>query len=860
MEALSRKAEAGQVVPLPADVMPGLVTALHDPNPEVRFRAIDAINGIGTGAEEAISPLVDILKDLQQPVDLRRHAVMAIRSVYAGLALNPLNAALSDSDRVVRGSAAGALGSTREKARMAVPQLIRMAKEDPYSDVRASAVEVMGKIQPTNQDVWITLNTALQDRSWRVRRSAADALAEIGNQDLAKVAVSNLLLALDNQNYTLQTSAAKTLGLLGPSASHALPGLKNVLQHNDNFYARAQAAGAIGNIGSDDPEIFSLLVKAFQDPEPLVRNQSYEAFHKLLDARMGKYMSAGLVNDKDLSATITVVSDALKATDSKGFSDQQREALATSLQLLKQRQAQKAIVTTILLKPWFWLLTAFLTLQFGLFWLRPLWLLKIDDSLRSFPIKKSLFGIDFSLQSLIFLKYQDRVLDAWVEVHADVFHNEFCTIENVEARRIFIPSPVTLDGRTIAAVTNQDLDGLFARPILIWGEGGVGKTSLACQIAGWAMADKQSERICKHRMLPILLEEDLEGDPQSCQESLLESILGHLKLLTRADHPISKELLDNLLRRRRVMVIVDHLSEMNEVTRKAINPDNPVFPVNALVVTSRQRDILGKVNMLTIKPLRIMGNRLSSFMEAYLVKQGKRELFTDTEFFDACSHLSRMVGQREVTAMLATLYAKQLIHAKVEAAQDITSIVSDNIPDLMLNYLNQLNKELGERRADHDPLEDRAVHKDAMIIAWQCVKEQFRPSVIDRGVAIQALAELRGDQAESHLRYLEERLLLIQTIGASKDQIRFTLDPLAEYLAALRLLELYDGSEEKWLSFLAEAQSKPGGPASIAGFLSALQDCWLTKGKPAWRMPAVVAASIPDPHTLPRGPRSTAPA
>jgi hypothetical protein len=298
--------------------------------------------------------------------------------------------------------------------------------------------------------------------------------------------------------------------------------------------------------------------------------------------------------------------------------------------------------------------------------------------------------------------------------------------------------------------------------------------------------------------------------------------------------------MENLLRRRRVMVIVDHLSEMNAVTRKAIDPDNPVFPVNALVVTSRQRDILGKVNMLTIKPLRIMGNRLSSFMEAYLVKQGKRELFTDSEFFDACSHLSRMVGQREVTAMLATLYAKQLINAKVEAAQDITSIVSDNIPDLMLNYLNQLNKELGERKADHDPLDDRAVHKDAMILAWECVKDQFRPSVIDRGVAIQALAELRGDQAETHLCYLEERLLLIQTIGASKDQIRFSLDPLAEYLAALRLLELYDGSEEKWLQFLSVAEGKTGGLASMAGFLSAVQDCWLTKGKPAWMMPKAV--------------------
>ena len=148
------------------------------------------------------------------------------------------------------------------------------------------------------------------------------------------------------------------------------------------------------------------------------------------------------------------------------------------------------------------------------------------------------------------------------------------------------------------------------------------------------MADKPGEWICKHRMLPIFLEEDLicNGDDKACQQALLDAVSGQLKLLAHEDLPISQELLENLLRRRRIMVIVDHLSEMNEITRRTINPDDPAFPVNALVVTSRQRDVLGQVNKLSIKPLRIMGNRLSSFMEAYLAKQGKRDLFTDSEF------------------------------------------------------------------------------------------------------------------------------------------------------------------------------------------------------------------------------------
>jgi len=314
------------------------------------------------------------------------------------------------------------------------------------------------------------------------------------------------------------------------------------------------------------------------------------------------------------------------------------------------------------------------------------------------------------------------------------------------------------------------------------------------------------------------------------------------------------------------MVITDHLSEMNEFTRKAINPDNPKFPINALVVTSRQRDILGQINKQTIKPLRIMGNRLSSFMEAYLTKQGKRELFTDPEFFDACSHLSRMVGQREVTAMLATLYAKQMISAKVEAAQDISTPASDNIPDLMLSYMNYLNKELGDKKIEQVAFDDRTVHKDAMAVAWECLQELFRPSVISRETAIATLAKTWGDKAEAHLHYLEDRLMLIQTIGASEDQIRFTLDPLAEYLAALHLVDLYDGNEQQWQDFLTAAEAKPGAPASITGFLAAIEDCWETRAKVTKitaatlarfaRMQSLTAASAPAPD--PGAPASAA--
>ncbi|HAA27640.1 MAG TPA: hypothetical protein DCE56_08170, partial [Cyanobacteria bacterium UBA8553] len=93
--------------------------------------------------------------------------------------------------------------------------------------------------------------------------------------------------------------------------------------------------------------------------------------------------------------------------------------------------------------------------------------------------------------------------------------------------------------------------------LLIQGEGGAGKTSLACQIAQWGMDKKLSN----HAILPVLLEQEL-----SEQEPLLDVIQGRLQDLTNAKE-ISSELLENLLRQKRILVIVDRLSEMGKATR-----------------------------------------------------------------------------------------------------------------------------------------------------------------------------------------------------------------------------------------------------------------------------------------------------
>jgi hypothetical protein len=91
--------------------------------------------------------------------------------------------------------------------------------------------------------------------------------------------------------------------------------------------------------------------------------------------------------------------------------------------------------------------------------------------------------------------------------------------------------------------------------------------------------------------------------------------------------------------------------------------------------------------------------------------------------------------------------------------------------------------------------------------------------------------------------YLEDRLRLIQTVGAGRNQIRFALDPLAEYLAGLYVMEAYGDNVDAWKQFFAHAEALPGAPEAIRGFFLAVLDCCRAQEADA-KVPAFVVAEL----------------
>jgi HEAT repeat protein len=736
-----------------------LLEKLTDKDTRIRMDAADALVNIGS---LAVPSLMEALKSEDSNLRWRAASVLSDLGVEAAPAVGALTAVLQDADGQVRLYATLALGNIGVAAKPAVPALM----------------------------------AALQDKEQYVRIYAPSALRKIGVE--AKVAIPALTVALKDKNSRVRLNAAYALGAMGCEASSAVPDLVKLL--NDEIpYVRFGAVKGLGGIagGFQDQAnslISSKLTKIISDFEPVL---------KTLEDNKEKFTQSDI-------ARIRRPLNALQGEKETRFFDRILESLLKHKILL-------GIAAYVTLLPGLWLI---------LLQVAPLWLLKLNNALKPYTdFSLPLISINVPLRYVLFVgwfHYHPRVLDAWVGKYIKSVREQFPKKDTVSSRNNYIPIPVVLDGTVIPQLTPDNLRSTFDKQrscLVISGEGGVGKTSLACQIASWAIAELENQRLCKHLMLPVLLEEEfrtVEG-----KSPLIEAIRGQLQALIDEPEPICQELLIRLLRKRRILVIVDRFSEMNAATREAVLPDSPEFSVNALVITSRLEEKLGRVNKTAIKPLRIEANKLSSFMEAYLMQQGKRDKFTDQEFFDACNRLSLMVSQGNITVLLAKLYAEQLI------LNFTSQKMPETVPCLMLGYLNELNRDV-----TGDKFEDRSIHQDAKAIAWECLQQTYQPGTVKRVDIVNILSALDANQPEARLNYLENRLHVIQTIGSAKDKIRFCLDPLAEYLAALYIVDLYGNNDGKWRSsFLKKADDliKTGGQDAIKGFLLAVGDCYLSE-------------------------------
>ena len=638
--------------------------------------------------------------------------------------------------------------------------------------------------------------------------------------------VEPLVSNLTDPNPVIRRNAAQALGKMGQDAKSAAQALEGRATRDDDPGVRSSAVRALSTIGQDI-QTHSGQLQGWDVGEI----EAIKTYKEQLDAALAAL-------EKDPKDWPTKKADLISLGLTRDRLGNQLEPVTDQpvYKLLAWGQSHPRMVGAGAGA------IAAMAAYGAVFWLRPRSLLNLGDGVIGAIAKFPIVGTSVSgvLKALVPLKYNPRVLDAWVEQHWQQVEQAFLALDTVKEREIHIALPVHLgqEKRFVNQPSGADLAATFQkRPavLLIVAEGGAGKTSLACQIARWGL----HKQLAAHRLLPVLI--DLELDDK---KTLIEAIRGQLSALigkSSESEDIPIDLLEKLLQRQRVLVIVDHFSEMGGATRGQITPELASFAAKALVITSRLEESLGGVPKTILRPQRIEADRLLGFMQAYVRWKLDRQddPFVDDEYAVACDRLRRMVRQGNITVLLARLYTEEMIRQQ----QGSGDLPPASVQDLMLSYLNQLNGNIepGTRR---DFLQ---VRREALVIAWECLKQTYRPTAAWREAVIQALQvtqpaadpDAQEKACSASLDYLETRLRLVQTLEPG-NKIRLVLDPLTEYLAATWLVDRSRSQadpEDFWQWFLDSIdpilEQNNTSPATIQGFLLAVRDCCLVNQKEA---------------------------
>lgn len=214
----------------------------------------------------AIDPLIAALKDTN--IGVRWAAVDALGEIKDSRAVEPLIATLKDTDFNVRDSAAKDLGELKD-SRAVVP-LIDAMKED--TETRAAALESHWQAFPQSVDKTADLNILI-DALCRVQRDAVEALGKINDPR----ALEPLIDALKDTDSDVRGSAAEALGRI--KDPRAIEPLVAALGKETDMFIRSGTARALAGIGAP---VVEPLIAALKNPDPDTRRRAAEDLVEVL--------------------------------------------------------------------------------------------------------------------------------------------------------------------------------------------------------------------------------------------------------------------------------------------------------------------------------------------------------------------------------------------------------------------------------------------------------------------------------------------------------------------------------------------------------------------------------------------------
>ncbi len=689
-----------------------------------------------------------------------------------------------------RSMAAALLANLAKEDDGALQTVLSLLKKNEPLSLRKRAVSYLEAPEFSRDIVIDALLGILQDRTddSRVRRTVARSLSVMSRRQDEIVKRLTTVASDDSEEIDVRNFCIAALGKLSSKSAATLPYLVEQMESQETVLDRNVLAQAIENI---------------VDGIVLANDSKGREVISSLERRLGDSLS-----ESPLPGVDAVRQKIISGSELLRSSGVLVQLVETFRELYESKWG--LIIPIYLL----WLVVCFVIYMF---W--PASILRITRylTLSMEYLPKKLGGVNIPLHLVMvlpMLKYRPRVAAAWLNGKESTIKQVFASNSAVMQREVYVTLPVLMNGKLSEDFV--DIEGRrFLRGessgnrMLIWGEGGIGKTSLAIQLAKAALDPVNPKA---GLILPILVDVDFCAVES---KSLLDVIRETTVSLTDEDPQlVTNEFLNMLVKAGRLLLIVDHLSEMSEGTQQQIQKDLPELRKAKLVVTSRIREKLTQGGEMEVIPMKVGADHLTAVFHAYLSRMGKIALFTDEELAEGCAALASLLKDRDSPFILIKLYLEQFVLSKEEG--DLAAMPA-TVPDIMLRYVTLLNRSV----PDESRLDDRDVLNAVTALAWQCLKDAYKP----RAVLIEKLTG--GEEASFSLNtldYTEKKLRLTETVKPTLDRMRFTLDPVAEYLAARYLVVECGDKDEAWQEVLDKAVELHEKHLLATEFLAALRE------------------------------------
>jgi len=264
----------------------------------VAFISIESLTVVANDDEKMMSD-AEVLKALESADTTRRFQALG-RLFFMGkpevvkVAIPSLIKLLEDPNTDVRASAVSILGLYPVEAKQALPELLKLMTDTKQrGDTRFVALGIVKNMRTEAKLVVPSLieMLSLRNRNPRIvilpmgigklgsddlRIMAADTLTDYGPE--AKAAVPALIQIVKRTEETseMQIAAIRALGEIGPSAKEAVPVLSESLQANSSG-VRWHAAEALKRLGPEARNAVSALIASMKDKDREVRREAIRA-------------------------------------------------------------------------------------------------------------------------------------------------------------------------------------------------------------------------------------------------------------------------------------------------------------------------------------------------------------------------------------------------------------------------------------------------------------------------------------------------------------------------------------------------------------------------------------------------------